>query len=102
MAQMYEMLASVPASLRTYARRAERNDREARMKRLYADTMHKADSLGIVREAGIAQTMQQQRPRKKAKNSFSREEAGTCGTITCTKRFTGSYIHVVYKRHNNI
>lgn len=41
-----------------------------------------------------------ERTRKKAKNTFSKEEAGTCGNIIVTKRFRNSRLTCVCKTRN--
>lgn len=41
-----------------------------------------------------------ERTRKKAKNAFSKEEAGTCGNIIVTKRFSNSRLTCVCKTRN--
>ena len=71
------MLVSFPASMGTCVRKAERDHREQSMATLYADRQKQANCTPYVHETGIAKTMQQERTRKKAKNRFSREQAGT-------------------------
>lgn len=46
------------------------------------------------------QTCKGCRTAKKARNTFSREEAGTIGQTLREKRFTNSYMHVTYKTKN--
>lgn len=68
-----------------------------RAQRSYNKRMHALSS-----ESDIFGMVKQARPKKKVRNSFSREEAGTCGQIICTKRFSGTRIHVTYKTNNNL
>ncbi len=51
-------------------------------------------------ERYIFATCKGERTRKKAKNTFSKEEAGTCGNIIVTKRFRNSRLTCVCKTRN--
>ena len=75
----------------------------------------KRNVMGIYSSVGIAMPEPEPRPeteryifamckgertRKKAKNAFSKEEAGTCGNIIVTKRFSNSRLTCVCKTRN--
>lgn len=92
--QLKDLCKDVPQSLLFEQARYNCAQRAARS---YAKRVE-----ALSEEKRIFEACKTARPKKKDRNKFSREEAGTCGTITCTKRFSNSYIHVTYKRYNNI
>lgn len=68
-----------------------------RAQRSYNKRMH-----GLSTETCIFEKVKQARPKKKERNTFSRDEAGTLGQVVRTRRFHGSHIHVAYKTNNNL
>ena len=62
---------------------------QKRMKRLEAEDGER-----------MFQTCKGSRNAKKARNTFSREEAGTIGQTLREKRFSNSYIHITFKTKN--
>ena len=60
----------------------------------YALCMRDLERLGT---DGIFASCKGVRTPKRAKNSFSKEKAGTCGTMITTRRFDGSRITCVCK-----
>lgn len=67
-----------------------------------AEIVRRMKRAGVYREIFTGDSFyacQTARPKKRARNTFSREEAGTCGQVIRTKNF--KYVHVAYKTYNN-
>ena len=80
------------------SRREERQiraiDKARRMARNYFECM---ESLKVMDGRQISMMCAGHRTKKKARNTFSREEAGTCGNMVTTKRFRNSRLICVCK-----
>lgn len=91
-------------------RKAERAEKRMRMQKHIAENRERAERMAKVRKfvqreaeretQSIFNTCKGVRIRKRAHNSFSKEEAGTCGNCIRVNRFSGSYITVVTKSRN--
>lgn len=55
------------------------------------------NSLHVHAKENIFATCKTTRTRKRIRNTWSSEQAGTCGCITYDARFENSYIHIVCK-----
>ncbi len=74
--------------------------KEELMMLYYAHKKECAQKNSMIEDARIFDTCKGKRTPKKARNTFSKEEFGTCGTCTKVMRFAGSRETCVYKSRN--
>ena len=74
--------------------------KEELMQAYYLQQEKRAYTLGTQIERNAFEIGKGVRIRKRAKNTFSKEEAGTCGTYIATKRFSNSRLTCVCKSRN--
>lgn len=89
MAKLMELCGSVPALI---VRTQQRNVIAERAQKSYNRRM---DALDL--ERAMFEQCKRERTRKRVRNTWSSEQAGTCGCITYDARFENSYIHIVCK-----
>lgn len=73
---------------------------EEQMQEYYLQQKKRAYTLGTQIERNAFEIGKGKRMQKKARNSFSKEEFGTCGTYIATKRFSNSRLTCVCKSRN--
>jgi hypothetical protein len=73
---------------------------EEQMQAYYLQQKKQAFTLGTQIERNAFEIGKGTRIRKRAKNTFSKEEFGTCGTYITTKRFSNSRLTCVCKSRN--
>lgn len=73
---------------------------EEQMQEYYLQQEKRAFTLSADIERNAFEIGKGVRIRKRAKNTFSKEEAGTCGTYIATKRFSNSRLTCVCKSRN--
>lgn len=91
MAKLFE-LCEVPAKL---VRIQQTSEIKSRVAQTYAKRM---DKLGM--ESAIFEQCKRTRTQKRVRNTWSTEQAGRIGTVTVTRRFSGSHISVACKAQN--
>ena len=74
--------------------------KEELMQAYYLQQKKQAFTLGTQIERNAFEIGKGKRMQKKARNSFSKEEFGTCGTYIATKRFSNSRLTCVCKSRN--
>lgn len=73
---------------------------EEQMQEYYLQQEKRAYTLGTQIERNAFEIGKGTKQPKKAKNTFSKEEFGTCGTYIATKRFPNSRLTCVCKSRN--
>ena len=92
MATLKDLCSNIPQSV---LRVQTDYELATRMQQSYNKRMERLDV-----ERAIFEQCKHQRTQKRVRNTFSREEAGTCGCVTVTKRFAGSRLTCVCKSRN--
>lgn len=92
MARLFDLCKNVPAKL---VRIQQTSEIKSRVAQTYAKRM---DNLGM--ESAIFEQCKRTRTQKRVRNTWSTEQAGRIGTVTVTRRFSGSHISVACKAQN--
>jgi hypothetical protein len=92
MAKLFDLCENVPAKL---VRIQQTSEIKARVAQTYAKRM---DKLGM--ESAIFAECKGARTQKRVRNTWSSEQAGRIGTVTVTRRFSGSHISDACKAQN--